>query len=39
MAAKNLLKQLKATEEGEQLSFEAQFIASKICFDTSINKQ
>ncbi len=38
MAAKNLLKQLKSAEEGEEIKFEPQFIASKICFDTSINK-
>lgn len=39
MAAKNLLKQLKSTDENEGAGFEAQFIASKICFDTSINKK
>ena len=39
MAAKTLLRQLKNVNEGEEIKREVSFIASKICFDTSINKE
>ena len=39
MAAKNLLKQLKTLENGEELKIGSEFIASKIFFDSSINKK
>lgn len=39
MAAKTLLRKLKKTQEGEEVENEVAFIASKICFDTSINKR
>lgn len=38
MASKNLLRQLKEAQEGEEIKNEIALIASKICFDTSINK-
>lgn len=39
MAAKNLLRQLKSVADGEELKKDVSLIASKICFDTSINKE
>ena len=38
MASKNLLRQLKALQDGEENPKEIALIASRICFDTSINK-
>ena len=38
MASKNLLRQLKRAQEGEVVETKAELIPSKICFDTSINK-
>lgn len=38
MAAKNLLRQLKSAGDGEEIKREVSLIASKISFDTSINK-
>jgi recombination protein RecT len=38
MAYKTLLRQLKRAQEGEVVETKAELIPSKICFDTSINK-
>lgn len=39
MAAKNLIYQLTNDQEGERIKVENQLIPSKICFDTSINRE
>ena len=39
MASRNLLRQLKKAQDGEEIITEAALIPSKICFDTSINKK
>lgn len=39
MAAKTLLLQLKCAQEGGVIQNDVALIASKICFDTSINKE
>ena len=39
MAAKSLLRQLRHSADGEEVTKEISLIASKICFDTSINKE
>lgn len=39
MAAKTLLLQLKCAQEGGVIQSNVALIASKICFDTSINKE
>lgn len=39
MAAKNLLRQLRQSSAGDEVTKEISLIASKICFDTSINKE
>ena len=39
MAAKNLLRQISSVNEKNEIKNEISLIASKICFDTSINKE
>lgn len=39
MAAKTLLRRLSKSQDGEEMENEVALIASKICFDSSINKR